>query len=45
MTLPSLFVVRVNGDTPVGTVITNEAYLADDALGDSASVTTEVIGP
>jgi immune inhibitor A len=37
------FVVRVNPDTPVGTIITNEAYLSDSALGDSASVTTEVV--
>jgi len=35
--------VKVDPDTPVGTIITNEAYLADDALGASASVTTEVI--
>lgn len=37
------FWVRVNWDTEVGTIITNEAYLADGALGDSASVTTEVV--
>ncbi len=39
------FSVMVNDDTPVGTIITNEAYLADDAVGDSSSVTTEVVGP
>ena len=37
------FWVRVDRDTPIGTIITNEAYLADDALGDTASVTTEVV--
>jgi len=36
-------VVKVNKGTPVGTIITNEAHVADGALGDSASVTTEVV--
>jgi hypothetical protein len=35
--------VRVDTDAPVGTIITNEAYLTDDALGDIVSVTTEVV--
>jgi immune inhibitor A len=39
------FWVRVDSDTPVGTIITNEALLGDGALGDSASVTTEVVEP
>ena len=39
------FWVQVDPDAPVGTIITNEAYVMDDALGDSASVTTEVVGP
>jgi immune inhibitor A len=39
----AVFVVRVNRDTPPGT-ITNTATMQDGALGDSASVTTEVIG-
>ncbi len=42
-TFRTTFYVRVDADTPVGTIITNEAYLADDALGDSAFVTTEVV--
>jgi len=37
------FWVWVDPDTPVGTIITNEAYLTDGALGDSAFVTTEVV--
>jgi immune inhibitor A len=36
------FWVMVNADAPSGTLIINEAYLTDGALGDSASVTTEV---
>ena len=36
--------VKIDRDTPVGTIITGEAHLTDDALGDSASVTTEVVG-
>lgn len=43
MTRRTYFWARVNNDTPVGTIITNEAYMADDALGDMASVTTEVV--
>jgi immune inhibitor A len=39
----AVFVVRVNRDTPAGAIITNEAHLQDGALGDSASVTTEVV--
>jgi len=35
--------VRVNKGTPVGTVITNTAFTTDNALGDSAVVTTTVI--
>jgi uncharacterized repeat protein (TIGR01451 family) len=37
-----VFIVKINRDTRMGTVITNEAYLTDDALGGSASVTTTV---
>jgi hypothetical protein len=37
------FWVRVDSDAPIGTIITNEAYLADNAHGDTASVTTEVV--
>jgi len=37
------FWVRVDRDTPVGTIITNEAYLSDDAVGDSASLAIEVV--
>ena len=36
------FWVRVDKDAPSGTLITNEAIVTDDAVGDSASVTTEV---
>jgi immune inhibitor A len=36
------FWVMVDADAPSGTLIINEAYLTDGALGDSASVTTEV---
>lgn len=36
------FLVRIDSDTPVGTIIMNEAYLKDDALGGRASATTEV---
>lgn len=36
------FLVSVDSETPVGTIIINEAYLMDDALGDIASVSTEV---
>jgi hypothetical protein len=36
------FWVKVDEDTPSGTLITNQAVLTDDAVGDSASVTTEV---
>jgi immune inhibitor A len=42
VTIPYVFMVRIDKDTPAGTIITNEAYLADDATGDSASATTEV---
>jgi immune inhibitor A len=35
-------IVRVNAGTPKGTVITNTAYLADGAVGDTASATTEI---
>ncbi len=38
-----LYAVKVNRDTPVGTIITNKAHVADGALGDSASVTTTVV--
>jgi len=37
------FWVRVDRDTPVGTIITNEAYLSDDAVGGSASLAIEVV--
>jgi uncharacterized repeat protein (TIGR01451 family) len=36
------FWVRVDTGLPVGTLITNEAYLADGATGYTASITTEV---
>jgi uncharacterized repeat protein (TIGR01451 family) len=36
------FWVKVNKSTPLGTEITNEATLSDDALGSSASATTIV---
>ncbi len=39
------FSVRVNRDTPVGTIITNEASLEYDSVSDSVSVTTEVVSP
>jgi uncharacterized repeat protein (TIGR01451 family) len=39
------FWVRINRDIPLGTVITNQANLADGALGDTASTTTNVVAP
>jgi uncharacterized repeat protein (TIGR01451 family) len=38
-----VFWVTVNEDTPIGTVITNNATLSDDALGASASATSTVV--
>jgi len=43
-TLVTHFWVLVDSDVEEGTIITNDAYLIDGALGDSASVTTEVTG-
>jgi immune inhibitor A len=37
--------VTLDADVPVGTQITNTAVLTDDALGDSDSITTEVVAP
>ncbi|MGZ9234995.1 MAG: immune inhibitor A domain-containing protein [Anaerolineales bacterium] len=37
-----IFQVKVNKGTPRGTVITNQAYLTDDALGDNASAEATV---
>jgi len=37
-----VFWVKVNKPTPAGTVITNQAYLTDGALGDSASAETTI---
>ena len=45
VTIPTMFWVQVDDDVPAGTIITNDAYLADNALGDSASVSTEVVEP
>ncbi len=35
--------VRLDSDVPIGTQITNQAILTDDALGDTDSISTEVI--
>ena len=37
-----VFWVRIDRGTPSGTIITNNAYLADGALGDSASIMVTV---
>jgi hypothetical protein len=37
-----IFQVKVNKGVPKGTIITNQAYLTDSALGDSASVEATV---
>jgi uncharacterized repeat protein (TIGR01451 family) len=37
------FWVKIDRNTPLYTLITNEAFLTDGALGDTASVTTEVV--
>ena len=37
------FMVQVNHDVPIGTVITNEVHVTDQALGGSASVSTTVV--
>jgi immune inhibitor A len=41
-TLVTHFWVSVDSEAEAGTIITNEAYLTDGALGDSATVTSEV---
>jgi immune inhibitor A len=42
-TVVLVYIVKVNRDTPDGTIITNEAHVADSATGDTASVTTTVV--
>jgi immune inhibitor A len=37
--------VTLDADVPIGTLITNQAVLTDDALGDSDSISTEVVAP
>jgi hypothetical protein len=39
------FWVMINPSTPLGTVIANEAFLTDGALGDTASAMTTVVSP
>ena len=44
-TLVLNFWVRIDNGTPLGTVITNDATLTDEAVGDTASVSTTVVTP
>jgi uncharacterized repeat protein (TIGR01451 family) len=37
--------VTLDADVPIGTLITNQAVLTDDALGESDSISTEVVAP
>ena len=37
------YVVKINAGVPVGTIITNESFVTDDALGAYASVETTVV--